>query len=71
MQRVVDLLRISFQKGQKSRPFPMIVRAVGRHPIFRELLCGNKVRYSLNVDQATYIPSGVRSVGRSLGAYIF
>ena len=45
MEIVVDLLRISFQRGQGVQPFPMIVRAVGRHPEFRELLCGNRVRY--------------------------
>jgi hypothetical protein len=44
MERVVDLLRISFQREQGIRPFPMVVRAVGRHSEFRELLCGYKVR---------------------------
>ena len=45
MEKVVDLLRISFQRGRGTQPFPMVVGAVGRHSEFRELLCGNKVRY--------------------------
>jgi len=66
MERVVDLLRISFQRGQEIQPFPMVVRAVGRHSEFRELLCGNKVRY-LGLTQArprtirhAFVPLDVR-----------
>ena len=37
----------------------MVVRAVGRHSEFRELLCGNKVRY-LSLTQAR--PRTIRHV---------
>jgi hypothetical protein len=66
MEKVGDLLRISFQRGQGIQPFPMVVRAVGRHSEFRELLCGNKVRY-LSLTQArprtirhAFVPLDVR-----------
>jgi hypothetical protein len=66
MDRVVDLLRIFFQRGQGFRPFAMVVRAVGRRSEFRELLCGNKVRY-LSMTQArprtirhAFVPLDVR-----------
>jgi len=51
MEKVVYLLRISFQRGREIQPFPMVVRAVGRHSEFRELLCGNRVRH-LSLTQA-------------------